>query len=63
MIAEGIAVPRVIIMLLKQFGTCDDGAGVLGKEEQIAGCKLCDVPLLLTASPMPAKGGTSTSKS
>lgn len=40
-IAEGTAVPRVITMLLKQFGTCDGGAGVLGKEEQIPGCKLC----------------------
>lgn len=40
MIAEGIAVPWVIIMLLNQSGTSDGRAGVLGKE-QIPGCKLC----------------------
>lgn len=39
-IAEGIAVPWVIIMLLNQLGTYVR-AGVLGKEEKIPVCKLC----------------------
>lgn len=40
-VAEGIAVPWVIIMLLNQLGTYNGRAGVLGKEEQVPRCKLC----------------------
>lgn len=40
-IAEGIAVPWVIIMLLNQLGNRDGQAGVLGKEEQIPGHEMC----------------------
>lgn len=44
MVAEGIAVPWVIIVLLNQLGTYNGRAGVLGKEEQVPRCKLCWCP-------------------